>query len=119
MQIGIADFTLATQDVLRLKAFYAALLDGCPVEDHTYFFKIEDTGSKPMIATVPHNGDPKWDHPWVTFKTDDLASAIERLEAIGATDIQNSGPTNDAGEPIACVTFRDPDDRLMMLAASS
>ena len=116
MRIGVADFCLATKDVARLKAFYDGLLSDGAVEDHQYFFRIADAANPSVVSTVPHSGDPKWDHPWITFQTDDLPGAIARLQELGATDIENSGPTDDDGNPIACVTFRDPDGRLMMLA---
>jgi hypothetical protein len=119
MKIEIAEITIATKDVPGLKTFFAGLLgEGCEVADHDFFFKLTDQAKEGCISVVPHNGDTKWDKPWITFATDDMAGALSHLEAIGATDVQNSGPTDDDGNPIACVTFRDPEGRLMMLATS-
>lgn len=117
MRIWIEEYTMATQKVAELKAFYERLLgESVEVEDHEFFFKLRDAKNQGCLAIVPHNGDEKWDRPWVILGTDDLPAALQHLEAIGATQVENSGPTDDEGNPIACVTFRDPEGRLLMMA---
>ncbi|MDF1667769.1 MAG: VOC family protein [Planctomycetota bacterium] len=117
MHIKIAQFTFATPDVQKMKDFYSSSLgSSAELEDHKFFFTFNDREKGGCIAVVPHNGDKMWDKPWLTLSTDDLPVAIEHMKKAGATDIQNSGPTDDNGQPIACVTMRDPEGRLIMLA---
>lgn len=117
MKIKIAQFVFATPEVKTMKDFYSKTLgSSADVEDHSYFFSFEDKDGGGSIAVVPHNGESKWDQPWLTLATDDLTAAIKHMKAAGATDIQNSGPTDDDGQPVACVTMRDPEGRLIMLA---
>lgn len=117
MQIKIAQMTIASPEPKALKEFYArALQSSAKEEDHEFYWTFTDKNEGGCLAVVPHNGDSKWDKPWLTLATDDLAAAIEHFKSVGATDIQNSGPTNENGEPIACVTLRDPEGRLIMLA---
>ena len=119
MKIQIAQFTFATKNVNTLKDFYSAALgSSAELEDHEYFYTFDDKEKGGCIAVVPHNGDEMWDKPWLTLATDDLPAAIEHMKSVGATDIENSGPTDDEGNPIACVTLRDPEGRLIMLAIS-
>ncbi len=117
MRIHIADFTIATQDVAGLKGFYAALLGPkAGIQDHEFWYSIADEAGRGGVAVVPHDGNEMWDRPWITFLTDDFPAALDHLRKSGAQDIRNSGPTDDDGNPIGCVTFRDPEGRLMMLA---
>lgn len=119
MRISIAEITLASPEMTTVRDFFAGVLGAsADLEDHDYFYKLRDVGNEGCIAVVPHNGDPKWDRPWITLSTDDMPAALKHLRALGVTDIENSGPTDDDGNPIACVTFRDPEDRLIMLATS-
>ena len=48
-----------------------------------------------------------------------MAGAIKHLASLGVSDIENSGPTDEEGNPIACILFRDPEGRLIMLATGS
>ena len=117
MKIEIAQFTFATPDLERLRDFYAGILgDEGVVEDHEFYFTLYDGGKGGCLAVVPHNGDEMWDKPWVTFATDDMAGALKHLASLGITEMDSCGPVDDEGNPTACVTFRDPDGRLVMLA---
>lgn len=117
MRIWIEEFTMATKKVADLKSFYERLLDeSVDVEDHEFFWKLRDKENKGCLGVVPHNGDPKWDQPWLILGTDDMPGALAYLKELGVTDLENSGPTDDDGNPIACVTFRDPEGRLIMMA---
>ena len=120
MKIGIAQMTIATPDVKGLKGFYEGVLGGsADVEDHEFYYLLQDKGRGGCLAVVPHNGDEQWDKPWLTLATDDMAGAIAHLASLGITEIENSGPTDEDGNPIACILFRDPEGRLIMLATGS
>lgn len=119
MKIEIAQFTFATPKVQDMKEFFSGVLkDSADLDDHEFYFTFQDKGRGGSVAVVPHNGDEKWDKPWLTLATDDLPAAIAHLKSLGVTDLENSGPTDENGDPIACVTFRDPEGRLIMLALS-
>ena len=117
MKIVLAQFTIATPDVSGVKTFWADVLgDSVNVGDHQFFYTLDDKEEGTSLAIVPHNGDEKWDKPWITLATDDFPAALAHLKSLGITEIENSGPTDDEGNPIACVLFRDPENRLIMLA---
>lgn len=119
MEIRIAQFTFATREVTPLADFLSGLLGGtAEVVDHGFFTTLTDRADGGEVAVVPHDGNTRWDRPWLTLATDDLPAALAHLARLGVTDVENSGPTDDEGNPIACVTFRDPEGRLIMLAAS-
>lgn len=60
---------------------------------------------------MPHNRDKNWDNPWLSISTDDLNNAIVYLKEIGvdSASIETFGQSSPTGEPIAGVTFKDPD----------
>ncbi len=117
MRIVIAQFTFATPETARLKDFFSTVLgDSATLEDHDFYCTFQDKSEGATIAVVPHNGDEMWDKPWLTLATDDFPAALEHIRKSGASDIRNSGPTDAEGNPTHCVTFRDPDGRLVMLA---
>lgn len=116
MKIQICETTIATKNVETLKDFYCSLLgDDADVQHLEFFYKIKDKNSGSILCIVPHNGESKWDAPWVTFLTDDLKGAIAQLKVSRASDIENFGAEAENGDPITGVCFKDPDDRLMML----
>ena len=117
MKIELAQTTIATKDVQGLTAFYRGLLgESADEEDHDFYAVFTSKSGVGSVAVVPHSGDPKWDHPWLTLGTDDLPAAIAHLKSMGVDSIENSGPTDENGEPAACITFRDPEGRLIMMA---
>lgn len=117
MRIWIEEYTMATKTVAELRDFYGKVLgESAAVEDHEFFYKLRDKENRGCLAVVPHNGDAKWDSPWVILGTDDLPAAITYLKEMGVDSIENSGPTDDDGNPVACITFRDPEGRLIMMA---
>ena len=118
MKIQLNETIIATKDVEKTKEFYERLLQGkAEVEHHEFFYTLLDRRAGGQLSFVPHNGDPKWDSPWLSISTDNLNMAIAYLKSIGVDEstIEHFGETNDDGSPLTGVTFRDPDGRLLML----
>lgn len=117
MKIKIAETTIASKDVKAQTRFYQTLLgEKAEIIDSEFFFQVKDPVSGHQICLVPHNGDPKWDAPWLTFYTDDLNAAIAHLKStLTVTQIENFGDQHPNGEPKTGVCFIDPEGHLMML----
>ena len=118
MKIQLTETIIATEDVEATKEFYRKLfLDAPQVELHDFFYTLKDNRTGSQVSFVPHNGEPKWDSPWLSISTDDLGAAISHLLDIGVEEksIEHFGESNPDGSPMTGVTFRDPDGRLLML----
>jgi catechol 2,3-dioxygenase-like lactoylglutathione lyase family enzyme len=122
MKIWLNETTIATQNVKRLADFYSGLLgEKGELEHRDFFYTIKDLESQGQLSMVPHNGDKKWDQPWVSLSTDDLPNAIIHLKELGVSDdhIESFGPVDENDNPVHGVCFRDPDGRLMMMMSES
>lgn len=121
MRINICETTIATDNVKELKNFYSNLLgDESKFEDHDFYCTVKDKKTSGQISLVPHNGDKRWAQPWLSLRTDDLAAAIEHIKTSGVaeSDIEIFGATDESGEPVEGVTFKDPDGRIVMMMSS-
>lgn len=118
MKIQLNETIIASADVVKTKEFYEKLFQGETRFDfHDFFYTMYDKRSTSQLSVVPHNGDPKWDSPWLSVVTDNLGEAIAHILDIGVDEksIEHFGETNPDGSPMTGVTFRDPDGRLLML----
>jgi catechol 2,3-dioxygenase-like lactoylglutathione lyase family enzyme len=117
MAISIDEVTIATKDIDQLKNFYARLIDKSDIKHNEFFYTIKDQATHAQVSIVPHNGDQKWNEPWLTLTTDDLPSAMDRLVTAGVQPehIEKFSASNSEGLPVHGVCFRDPDGRLVMM----
>ena len=122
MKIQICETTISTKNIDKIKDFYSDVLgQNAGVEHLGFFYKVKDKQSLGTVCIVPHNGESKWNEPWITFSTDDLPKAIEHIRTTGidATKIETFGAADEAGNPVNGITFRDPDGRLVMLIGNA
>ncbi|MGZ3695988.1 MAG: VOC family protein [Bdellovibrionota bacterium] len=121
MAIHINEITIASKNIDQLKNFYSHLLDDSDVKHHDFFYTIKDQSTSAQVSIVPHNGDKKWNAPWMTLSTDDMSSAIERIKTAGvkSEQIEEFSAPDAEGKPIKGVCFQDPDGRLVMMISKA
>jgi predicted enzyme related to lactoylglutathione lyase len=121
MAIRIDEVTIASKNIDRLKNFYSDLIDESDVRHHDFFYTLKDKSTEARVSIVPHNGQAKWNEPWITLSTDDLTAAIQKVKSVGITadKLEEFSAPDVNGNPTRGICFQDPDGRLVMMIEKS
>ncbi len=102
MFLGLRTAIYPAPDLSRAKLWYEKVLETKPYFDQPYYVGFSVGGFE--LGLLP-DGTPSTDGPQPWWGVSDVKAELERLLALGATELQ---PVTDVGEGIKVAAVKDP-----------